>query len=83
MVTLTVAGTYAAGASSTTRGIFGGGICTTGATVIDYVTIAALGNAVDFGNLDVGTGGGMGSAQSPTRAVFGGGYVHLVLKLIQ
>ena len=42
--------------------------------IIDYVTIASTGNAVDFGNLDQNIGGGPGGGASSTRGVFSGGY---------
>ena len=41
---------------------------------IDYVTIASLGNALDFGNLNENIGGGPPGASSPTRGLFCGGY---------
>jgi len=56
------------------RAIFGGGYSGTTAqeTVIDYMTIATLGNAIDFG--DVSTDGTYSTASgSRTRAVFMGG----------
>jgi hypothetical protein len=69
---------YVAATSSPTRGVFAGGRDSfdtplVNQDIIDYVTIATLGNAADFGNLAqrlhfcAGTG-------SPTRGVFGGGY---------
>ena len=56
------------------RALFGGGYSSTPAqeTVIDYVTIATLGNATDFG--DISTDGTYSTASgSRTRAVFMGG----------
>jgi hypothetical protein len=52
------------------RGVFGGG--STSNTTIDYITIATLGNATDFGDLTVGRNylSGMDNA---TRGVFAGG----------
>lgn len=60
--------------SNGTRGCFGGGHSSTSSytNVIDYVTIAATGNATDFGNLTVGRNGN-GQACSPTRGLFFGG----------
>jgi hypothetical protein len=56
---------------------FGGGT-TTGSTsttnTIDYVTIASTGNASDFGDLTQARRG-VGACSSPTRGVWGGGYV--------
>jgi hypothetical protein len=50
---LTVARARLGAASSTTRGVFSGGINTAGTpqNVIDYVTIATTGNATDFGDM--------------------------------
>ena len=56
--------------SSPTRGIFAGGsVSPTTVNTIDYITIATLGNAADFGDLTVirSQGGAGGSA---TRGVF-------------
>ena len=53
-----------------------GGLSPGSTDVIDFIEIATLGNAIDFGNLDQATGdfGGTGFA-SPTRGVVaGGGY---------
>ena len=36
------------------RGVFAGGVSATYFNTIDYVTIATLGNATDFGDLTVG-----------------------------
>ena len=64
------------GLSNSTRGIFAGGetpTASSGSNVIQYVTIAALGNAQDFGDLIRGTRESMGCA-SPTRGIiFGNG----------
>jgi len=65
-----------ASASSKTRGLFAGGWITNASTysnIIDYVTIASTGNAQDFGDLTA-VRNSLGAGQSPTRAVFGGGY---------
>ena len=42
---------------------------------IDYVTIATLGNATDFGDLSDGTDSGAGGVNSTTRALIGGGII--------
>jgi hypothetical protein len=39
------------GCSSAIRGVFGGGTTGSVSNVIDYVTIASTGNAIDFGDL--------------------------------
>tara|TARA_Y100001972_G_scaffold125717_1_gene177580 strand:- start:89 stop:1159 length:1071 start_codon:yes stop_codon:yes gene_type:complete len=71
------------GLSSPTRGIFAGG-ATYGppggypgykdTQVIDYVTIASTGNAVQFGNLVNNVGWGMGKCSNSTRGLFASGY---------
>ena len=64
--------------SNATRGIFAGGNVGGGAgtlqDVIDYITIAATGNAVDFGNLSVARDGAGGCGNS-VRGLLGGGYI--------
>ena len=74
---LTVARRGAAGVSSPTRGIWAGGQATnsaaTSTNVIDYVTIATAGNAVDFGDL-LNTSGNLqnaGAANSTRGLIFG------------
>ena len=61
--------------SNGTRGIFAGGAVDASDTItnlIDYVTIAQTGNAVDFGDLTNPHSDG-GRAQSPTRGIIAGG----------
>ncbi len=69
---LTVARLYFSGSSSSTRGIFAGGFTPTPTNtylnIIDYVTIASIGNALDFGDL-IATRLGNASCSSPTRSV--------------
>ena len=48
---LTIARSTAAGCSSSTRGLFGGGYDGAELNVIDYITISSVGNAIDFGDL--------------------------------
>ena len=63
------------GMSNSTRGLFGGGRTSPASArsdIIDYITIATTGNAVDFGNLLADTSFVRGCA-SHTRAVWGGG----------
>ncbi len=70
---LTVARTQLTACSSSTRGVFGGGIVTPlNSNVLDYITIAALGNALDFGDLTVARNN-LSACSSSTRGVFGGG----------
>ena len=60
----------AASLSNTTRGIFAGS--GTPSDTIVYITIASLGDAIDFGNLTQGRFS-FGGAASPIRGTFGGG----------
>jgi len=62
-----------AGCSSSIRGVFGGGATPTKVNTIDFITIAALGNAQDFGDLSVAINNNA-ACSSSTRGVFGGGY---------
>ncbi len=70
-------GRYKTGASSQTRGIIVAGkdviSPNNGKNSINYITIASTGNAVDFGDLTTTMIQPM-PIQSPTRAVFAGGY---------
>jgi hypothetical protein len=62
--------------SSSTRGVFGGGLTPTPAAtylnVIEYITISSTGNTQDFGDLSVGNVS-LSACSSSTRGVFGGG----------
>mgnify|MGYP001217720887 CR=1 FL=1 len=66
------------GCSSSTRGLFGGGFkapspnADAGLLQINYVTIASLGDAQDFGDLVFGVRYPSGTS-SPTRGLFAGG----------
>lgn len=62
----------AAGASSSTRGLFMGGGSPTRRTDIDYITIASEGNGIDFGDLTE-TVGFCAGASSSTRGLRMGG----------
>lgn len=70
---LSLARNHAGGASNAVRGLFAGGYHNPGSSadnnLIDYITIASLGNAIDFGDLITASAGSRGSA-SPTRAIF-------------
>jgi hypothetical protein len=65
------------GTSSNTRGVFAGGADGPGAgdmhNVIEYVTIASLGNAQDFGDL-TGANENIRGTSNKVRGVFAGGY---------
>ena len=65
------------GCSSSTRGLLAGGYTGTPTATsfnnIDYVTIATIGNAIDFGDLSIPRGF-VGSCASPTRGIFAGGF---------
>ena len=67
---LSVARRATSGASSSTRGLWGGGF---NSTVIDYAEIQSTGNAFDFGDLSAETFYPAG-ASDRTRALFAGGY---------
>ena len=74
---LTVARSLNGGCASSTRGICAGGydepVSSPGyVNTIDYITIAATGNAVNFGDLFEARNGLSGTSNS-TRGVFGGG----------
>jgi hypothetical protein len=60
------------GASSSVRGIFGGGYTPSYVTMTQYITIASTGNAQDFGDLTLGRRGGSSMSNS-NRALFVGG----------
>ena len=55
------------------RGVFCGGYNGSNVDVIDYITIATLGNATDFGDMSVSRRA-LGSVANDTRGVFCGGY---------
>ena len=60
------------GCSNSTRGVFGGGYDGTNyINNLQYITIASVGNATDFGDLTQGTMDS-GSCASTTRGVWGG-----------
>jgi hypothetical protein len=63
-----------ASCSNSTRGLWGGGFYpgATNVNVIQYITIASTGNAVDYGDLTVARRG-IGACASSTRGLFGGG----------
>ena len=59
----------AAGLSSATRGLIGGGIAPSTTTQIEFITIATLGNSADFGDMTVSKYG-RGSTTDCIRGVF-------------
>jgi len=63
-----------AACSSSTRGVFGGGFTYSSVytNIIDYITIATTGNAIDFGDL-TGSKHQLTACSSFIRGVFGGG----------
>ena len=61
-----------AGCSNSTRALFAGGETPSNSDVIDFVTIATLGNAEDFGDLTAARNTSSATS-SPTRGVFAGG----------
>lgn len=63
-----------AGLSNATRGVFGGGVNTTGNPVqtMDYITIASPGNATSFGTIAAAVYY-LGACASSTRGIFAGG----------
>ena len=62
-----------AGASNAVTGIVGGGTSPTYFSSMDKITLATLGDAVDYGDL-VATNASFGAGASPTRIIFAGGY---------
>ena len=62
---------YVNGASSTVRGLFGGGQ----SNAIDFITIATLGNSQDFGDLSYDMRRGS-AGSGKVRAIFAGGRDH-------
>ena len=60
------------GASNSTRGLVMGGNDDNSVNTIEFVTIATLGNAQDFGDLNAPTSDGAATSNS-TRAVLAGG----------
>jgi hypothetical protein len=63
-----------ASCSNSTRGLWGGGFYpgATNVNIIQYITIASTGNAVDYGDLTVARRG-IAACASSTRGLFGGG----------
>jgi hypothetical protein len=76
---LTAARRDVGGLSSSTRAIFAGGTNAPGdpnsTNIIDYVTIATLGNATDFGDMTEGGRNRPGCASNSIRGTFSGGRI--------
>ena len=75
---LSFARSYLTSFSSSTRGIWAGGVGVPAgpssmSNVIDYVTIATAGNATDFGDSADEAYNGAQGASSPTRGIWSGG----------
>jgi hypothetical protein len=71
---ITFTGDHASDSNSTV-GLMAAGSTNDGRTnVIQYITIASTGNALDFGDLSNQVNG-LAGCGSPTRALFGGGYI--------
>ena len=55
---------------------------------MQYITIATLGNSIDFGDL-TGADGFFGASATPTRGIFSGGYrgspvgIHNIIEYVQ
>ena len=60
----------------------GGGAPSPTTNIIDYVTIATLGDALDFGDL-VANRANLAGCASPTRGVFAGGQFTNVVQYVQ
>ena len=65
-----------AGVTNGTRGVYAGGSMSPGpnSSVMDYITIASLGAAQDFGDIDTTSRGRGGTDSEAQRGVFFGGY---------
>ena len=69
--------------SNSTRGLIFAGSTPSNSNVIDYITIATLGNALDFGDTIAAMQYPLGAVASPTRGVLGGGLSPSALNTIQ
>jgi|688.fasta_scaffold198410_2 hypothetical protein len=64
----------AMGASSSTRGLSAGGDYPTATTTIDSIQFSTIGSKEDWGDITALRGRGTAGCNSPTRAIFFGGY---------
>jgi len=75
---LTSTSTQGGAVSSSTRGVYSGGLASFAPVYInniDYITIASAGNATDFGDLANSHSQRNNGASTQIRGVFGGGYI--------
>ena len=75
---LTSTSTQGGAVSSSTRGVYSGGLASFAPVYInniDYITIATTGNATDFGDLANSHSQRNNGASTQIRGVFGGGYI--------
>ena len=75
---LTSTSTQGGAVSSSTRGVYSGGLASFAPVYInniDYITIASTGNATDFGDLANSHSQRNNGASTQIRGVFGGGYI--------
>ena len=83
---LSAANQQMAGVSNSTRGLIGGGKTPAsnpaGINTIEYITIASLGDAQNFGDLLAAQAGHFGTG-SATRGIFAGGYTPAETNVIQ
>ena len=83
---LSAANQQMAGVSNSTRGLIGGGKTAAsnpaGINTIEYITIASLGDAQNFGDLLAAQAGHFGTG-SATRGIFAGGYTPAETNVIQ
>ena len=68
------------GCSNSTRALFAGGETPSNSDVIDFVTIATLGDGQNFGDLTFLTNTSSGTS-SPTRGIFAGGSADTIDKV--
>jgi len=74
------------GAASSTRGIWGGGATFPSpgrSDVMEYVTMATVGNVTDFGDLSAAKSNGSSGVNSTTRGIWAGGYDGNTLNVIE
>ena len=65
--------TFGAGLCNETRGLFAGASVPAYTNAIEYVTISALGNSIDFGDISYGKSGYAYGLSSTTRGIIAGG----------
>jgi hypothetical protein len=70
---LSASKTFGTGLCNETRGLFAGGSVPAYNNTIEYVTISALGNSIDFGDISYGKAGYAYGFSSTTRGIIAGG----------